>query len=58
MNIALILQMAAEVKPERIDLVCDARRWSLSVSSIRSAECSRSHSWRQRCSTITLSPAR
>ena len=28
MNIALILQMAAEAEPERIGLVCDGRRWS------------------------------
>lgn len=28
MNIALLLQMAAEADPERIGLVCDGRRWS------------------------------
>ena len=28
MNIALILQMAAEAAPDRIGLVCDGRRWS------------------------------
>ena len=28
MNISLILQMAADTEPERIGLVCDARRWS------------------------------
>lgn len=28
MNISLILQMAADAEPERIGLVCDARRWS------------------------------
>ena len=28
MNIALILQMAAEAEPERIGLVCDGQRWS------------------------------
>lgn len=28
MNIALILQMAADAEPERIGLVCDGRRWS------------------------------
>lgn len=28
MNIALILQMAAEAAPERIGLVCDGKRWS------------------------------
>lgn len=28
MNIALLLQMAAEADPERIALVCDGRRWS------------------------------
>lgn len=28
MNIALLLQMAAEAEPERIGLVCDDRRWS------------------------------
>jgi acyl-CoA synthetase (AMP-forming)/AMP-acid ligase II len=28
MNIALLLQMAAEAEPERIGLVCDGRRWS------------------------------
>jgi acyl-CoA synthetase (AMP-forming)/AMP-acid ligase II len=28
MNIALILQMAAEADPDRIGLVCDGRRWS------------------------------
>ena len=27
MNIALILQMAAETEPDRIGLVCDTRRW-------------------------------
>ena len=28
MNISLILQMAADTEPERIGLVCEARRWS------------------------------
>jgi acyl-CoA synthetase (AMP-forming)/AMP-acid ligase II len=28
MNIALILQMAADAEPDRIGLVCDGRRWS------------------------------
>src|ERR671916_73536 len=28
MNIALILEMAAEASPERTGLVCDGRRWS------------------------------
>ncbi|MES0874298.1 class I adenylate-forming enzyme family protein [Sinimarinibacterium thermocellulolyticum] len=28
MNIALLLQMAAEAEPHRIGLVCDGRRWS------------------------------
>jgi len=28
MNIALLLQMAAEADPERIGLVCDGKRWS------------------------------
>ncbi len=28
MNIALLLEMAAEVAPDRIGLVCDGRRWS------------------------------
>jgi acyl-CoA synthetase (AMP-forming)/AMP-acid ligase II len=28
MNISLILQMAADAEPERIGLVCEARRWS------------------------------
>jgi acyl-CoA synthetase (AMP-forming)/AMP-acid ligase II len=28
MNIALMLQMAAEAEPDRIGLVCDGRRWS------------------------------
>ena len=28
MNIALLLQMAAEAEPDRIGLVCDGRRWS------------------------------
>jgi len=30
MNIALLLQMAAEAGPDRIGLVCDGRRWSYS----------------------------
>ena len=30
MNIALILQMAADTAPERIALVCDGKRWSYS----------------------------
>ena len=28
MNLSLVLQMAADAEPERIGLVCDARRWS------------------------------
>ena len=28
MNIALILQMAADTEPDRVGLVCEARRWS------------------------------
>jgi acyl-CoA synthetase (AMP-forming)/AMP-acid ligase II len=28
MNIALMLQMAAEAEPDRVGLVCDARRWT------------------------------
>ncbi len=28
MNLALVLQMAADAEPERIGLVCDGRRWS------------------------------
>ena len=28
MNISLILQMAADAQPERIGLICEARRWS------------------------------
>ena len=37
MNISLILQMAAEAEPERIGLVCDARRWSYG-SLLRAAQ--------------------
>ncbi len=28
MNIALLLEMAAEAAPDRIGLVCDGKRWS------------------------------
>jgi acyl-CoA synthetase (AMP-forming)/AMP-acid ligase II len=28
MNLSLVLQMAADAEPERVGLVCDARRWS------------------------------
>ena len=37
MNIALILQMAAEAEPQRIGLVCDGRRWSYQ-SLLRTAQ--------------------
>lgn len=37
MNIALILQMAADAEPDRIGLVCDGRRWSYGAL-LRAAE--------------------
>jgi acyl-CoA synthetase (AMP-forming)/AMP-acid ligase II len=37
MNIALILQMAADAEPDRVGLVCDGRRWSYGAL-LRAAE--------------------
>lgn len=37
MNIALILQMAADAEPDRVGLVCDGRRWSYGAI-LRAAE--------------------
>ncbi len=39
MNIALILEMAAEAAPDRVGLVCDGKRWTYSdlLSAARGA---------------------
>ncbi len=53
MNIALILQMAAEAEPDRIGLVCDGRRWSYGAL-LRASRGAAAHITASQCSHVAL----
>jgi acyl-CoA synthetase (AMP-forming)/AMP-acid ligase II len=53
MNISLILQMAADTEPERIGLVCEARRWSYGALS-RAARGAALNVAKSTCSYVAL----
>jgi acyl-CoA synthetase (AMP-forming)/AMP-acid ligase II len=53
MNISLILQMAADTEPERVGLVCEARRWSYGALS-RAARGAALNISKSTCSYVAL----